>query len=217
MKIKKLPIFFRNIKYSILRKVEASTPQNYWKAPEDYGNSALGHAGLDDTIKHSIFMNSVLKKFVDFDESILEVGCNCGKNLNELHKEGYTNLHGIDISQKAIDLMKELFPDLYYNSNIKADKLEDSLKAIKSDSIDTIFSLTVLMHIHTDSEFIFEEMVRISKKYIVTLEDERCPNAWSHYPRNYKDVFEKLGMKQIRKENVDHILEHHILRIFEKK
>src|SRR4030042_739472 len=37
------------------------------------------------------------------DASILEVGCNIGMQLRHLQGMGYTNLHGIELQQYAID------------------------------------------------------------------------------------------------------------------
>ena len=56
--------------------------------------------------------------------------------------------------------------------------------------------MATLQHIHNDNKFIFDEIVRITKKNLITIEDEKGI-SWRHFPRNYKTIFEKLGLKQI--------------------
>jgi hypothetical protein len=58
--------------------------------------------------------------------------------------------------------------------------------------------MAVLEHIHTTSEFVFAEMVRIGRA-LITIEDERSMSE-RHFPRNYADVFTALGLRE---------LEHH--------
>ena len=215
--LKKIIVILRELKYKFVNP-KVKTIHNYWKDPLDFGNSAEGHLLFPE---HSKCMFEQIQKLKGINEnsSIMEIGCNCGKNLNYLYERRYQNLSGIEISPKAVALMRKEFPNLYYNSSIFVNSLEGELKYIKSCSVDVIFSLAVLMHIHTNSEFIFKELVRITKKYIITLEDEKCSPAWSHYPRNYKRVFEGLGMKQIKEVNVGNVkgLVGHTLRVFRKE
>ena len=55
--------------------------------------------------------------------------------------------------------------------------------------------MAVLEHLPKESEWIFEKMVKHSK-HIITIEDEKSINKIC-FPRNYKKIFEDLGMKQI--------------------
>lgn len=61
-------------------------------------------------------------------------------------------------------------------------------------------------------------MVRISKTYLITIEDEK-DIPWRHFPRCYKKVFESPGMKQIEEINcskVEGLPSGFIARIFKK-
>ena len=56
--------------------------------------------------------------------------------------------------------------------------------------------MAVLMHVHPKSNMIFSEMVRISSKYVVTVEPELA--SWGYvFPRNYHRVFRNLGCEQL--------------------
>ena len=79
--------------------------------------------------------------------------------------------------------------------------------------------MAVPEYIHKDSEWVFAEMARITKNLLVTIEDERG-SSWRHFPRNYRKVFERLGMKQTEDLNchgVDGLSAAFYARVFEKE
>jgi hypothetical protein len=51
--------------------------------------------------------------------------------------------------------------------------VEDVVKSFGDRTFDLVFTMAVLEHIHTTSEWVFEEIVRITNRYVVTIEDER--------------------------------------------
>lgn len=133
-------------------------------------------------------------------DSILEIGCNSGANLNHLRNLGYTNLCGIDINAVAIAKMKEAFPETYANSTIYIGSIEEILPSLPDKSVDVCFSVAVLEHIHPDVIYdVCKELKRVARKYIITCEDEA--EILRHdrlFPRNYKVVFENTRCKQIK-------------------
>ena len=163
----------------------------YWKHPtaENLPKKYLSSKRKD----RSLFLISILEALkVKKDASILEIGCNSGRNLMYLWKAGYRNLAGIEINPDAVDLMRQKLP--YLDANVMVGPAEELLWGIKRP--DVIFTVAVLVHIHPDGDFIFELMKDKTKKYIVTLEDE-VSNKDRHIRRNYQDVFERLGMRQV--------------------
>ncbi len=188
----------------------------YWRYPGDDANSPEGYIY---TVENSEFLLKFIKKYVNFQERILEIGCNVGRNLNYLFGAGYKNLESIEISKEAIDLMKKTYPQMASSIKIYNSSVEDIIKSFKDNSFDLVFTMAVLEHIHPDSEFIFLEMVRITKKYLVTIENEKDV-SWRHFPRNYKKVFETLGMKQIEQFNCKEIKDlgpNFWIRVFTKR
>ena len=168
------------------------------------------------------FLEQFWSPYIKKDFSILELGCNCGTNLNLLHTERYTDLSGIDINADAVNLMNSVYPELYENATICVGKFEDLLSEIESKSFDVIFTMAVLMHIHPTSTQVFSNMARIARKYIVVVEQEygNCEYVFS---RNYKRVFSRVGCKQVKKimlgvdDTPDYAYEYHGMkaRIFE--
>ena len=168
------------------------------------------------------FMQEFWKPYVNFDSHIMELGCNCGTNLEILRSNRYKNLSGVEINSDAIGLMSRVYPKLYAQSSIIVGSFEDSLFKIPSNSMDVLFSMAVLMHVHPSSNQVFSEMVRIAARYIVVVEQE-YGNCEYVFARNYKRVFTNLGCEQIDKimlgvdKTPDYVYQYHGItaRIFD--
>ena len=52
----------------------------------------------------------LIEPYLHKNSSILDVGCGYGRTLNELYKNGYTELFGIDFSEKMIEISKKRNP-----------------------------------------------------------------------------------------------------------
>ncbi len=145
-------------------------------------------------------------------DAILELGCNCGANLNALEAMGYSNLSGIEINPHAIAEMRRTFPVL--NADVIEGDLESVLPTLPDKSFGCAFSMAVLMHIHPSSHSIFKEIARVARK-IVTIEAEDSSCGYV-FPRNYRHVFERLGLEQVREARVTGIkgYEEYTARLF---
>ena len=73
------------------------------------------------------------------------------------------------------------------------------IKTFKDKEFDCLFTMAVSMHIVSESEWLFNEMVRISK-YIFVLESE-TQDDFHIKRRNYKGVFEELGCRQLEEKD----------------
>ena len=149
------------------------------------------------------------------DSSILELGCNVGRNLEYLRVAGYTNLAGIEISPRARALREEHYPELeieYYEGSIEE-------RILDCGTFDVVFSMAVLQHIHPDSDWIFAEIARVAQRGIVTIEDE-VRDTKSLWPRNYGTIFTSLGYTEIRAANCKRVKglrrKHYVARQFVK-
>ena len=99
------------------------------------------------------------------DIKILEVGCNIGIQLQVLQEMGFTNLFGIDINRKSIEIAKKT------RKNI--DIIEGSALDIpfKDSFFDLVFTSGVLIHIAPENiKNALSEIIRCSNKYIWGLE-----------------------------------------------
>jgi len=96
------------------------------------------------------------------DAAILEVGCSAGPLLLQLQQAGYTNLTGIDISEKAIALGRKR--GLQYISVMDGAKLDFSDAAF-----DLVIASDVLEHIADDAKAMKEwsRVMKLGGKVIV--------------------------------------------------
>lgn len=165
---------------------------DFWKNPDELNNPN----DYLKPIERSEYLLSLIKRIPISDPSIIEYGCNSGRNLNYLYQKGYKKLTGVEINREAINVLRRNFPDLLNNITLYSLSMEDFIYAV---DYDISFTMAVLEHIHTDSEFIFERIVKTSK-YIITIEDENSL-SYRHFPRNYNKIFTKLGCTQIFRES----------------
>jgi len=119
-------------------------------------------------------MRNKLRKFCKNlnPESVFEFGCNVGMNLKKISKNHY----GIDINKEAIEKGKDR------GLNVELGD-ENTLSQMKSDSFDLVLTSSVLDHVVDDDfDHIFENLKRITKKYLVCLEtnDEIDVNLFAH-------------------------------------
>ena len=183
-----------------------SKVQNYWRNPPvvNQPDRYLNHS------ERSKFLTGIVKDLVPLEARILEIGCNVGRNLHYLWQAGYHNLKGIEINAKAIDLLRETYPELN-NCPIYCGPAEDILPTI--GNFDLVFTMAVLMHIKNKS--IFSEIARIADN-LITIEQEEGGN-WGHFNRNYGKTFTRLGMKEVEQKEVQGMGDDYVARAFARR
>ncbi len=129
---------------------------------------------------------------------ILEIGCNTGRNPIHLSQAGYRELAAVEISEAAIRLFRDSYPEVARHSDIHNAPVESVIERFPDNAFDLVFTMAVLEHIHTESEGIFPEVARITEDLLITIEDESGVSE-RHFPRNYREVFEPLGLRQIER------------------
>jgi SAM-dependent methyltransferase len=167
------------------------TPSEFWANPQLSDISDFERRitkpefflGLRDVTKLIV---ATLKKHVrSYSSSILELGCNVGRNLYGLKRAGYFNLHGIEINPRAVELGRKHFN--LDNIDIKIGSIEDLIEGI--DPVDCIFTVGVLMH--NPNDWILDVIKRKAKRVILTSENETSNVAEGVFriARDYSKVF----------------------------
>jgi SAM-dependent methyltransferase len=164
----------------------------YWKNPDDDIDQPEKQLEFDAT---SEFLLELAESRIDESARVLELGCNVGRNLHYFHQSGFRDLVGIEISGEALDLLEETYPSLAADADLHHGAAEDVLPELPDDSVDLTFTMAVLAHIHPDSEFVFDEIVRVTADYLVTLENEET-TSYKQVPRDYGEVFTDRGCEQ---------------------
>ena len=91
---------------------------------------------------------------------------------------------------------------------------ETLIPTLCDKAYDLTLTMAVLEHIHTESEWLFEHVARISGTWLLTIEDEEG-RSWRHFPRNYQPIFEGFGFRQVKHERLNG--EQHGLKKFQAR
>jgi len=191
--------------YKDLQKKEKLSKEEvlkFWRKPlktSDVDNNHPTHYLKGE--QRSSYLVELINQYVRQDSKILEIGCNVGRNLNFLFESGFVNLSGIELNEEAVGLMKTAYPDMFKESLIIPLPVEKVIKDIPDNSYELVYTMAVLEHLHYDNDFVLGEIARISKKFIITVEDEKTEWSERHFPRNYRDVFENSIWKQVYEVN----------------
>jgi SAM-dependent methyltransferase len=171
---------------------------SYWKQPWDGSNAPESY--LERSEKSKLLLE-LLEQYVTHEASVFELGCNVGRNLNYLYRHGWKDLHGVEISEKAIMAMRKYYPELAMSARIHVAAIEEAITRFRTEEFDVVFTMAVLEHIHIESEWVFSEIVRITGKYLITIEDEAAL-TWRHFRRDYAKVFGRLGMREVYQQRL---------------
>ena len=177
------------IKYKLLKKKRTlEATHKFWEeAKNDNWDK------YKDGIEKSRFLWTLINTLtLKKDARILELGCNIGRNLNFLYQKGYTYLDGIELNKEAVRQSEKIFPNM--KANIMNYMVEDYFDYTIA-KYNLIFTMAVLEHLPKESEWVFGEIVKRTD-YLITVEDEKSINKIC-FPRNYKKIFENLGMIQL--------------------
>lgn len=136
---------------------------------------------------------NILCPLITNKDSILEIGCNIGRNLNHLWQAGYKNVRGMEISVHAVKRLRIEYPCLAMTP-IDIGPAEELIQKCGSNSIDVIFTMSVLEHLHPDSRCLFKEMARVARKYILAIEPREGKRSHMQYPWDIKAELTAVGL-----------------------
>ena len=136
---------------------------------------------------------NILSPFITKDYSILEIGCNLGRNLNHLWQAGYKNVCGMEISEHAVKRLRIEYPCL---ADVRVDigPAEVSIQKYGNSSIDVIFTMSTLEHLHPDSRSLFKDIARVARRYVLAFEPREGKRSHMQYPWDIKNEFAAAGL-----------------------
>ena len=135
-----------------------------------------------------------IQERVNKDNSIFDLGCNCGFYLKKLRDIGYSNLSGVDISNAAVEYGRAEFNLQKVDLHVGA--FEDVLPKLIENGVkfDLIYSMGATVELVHPSFDVIRKMCQLSSKYIVLFIQE-----WGHTtPRMYEYEFQKQGFMLVK-------------------
>ena len=114
---------------------------------------------------------------------ILDLGCNCGRHLNFLFKNGYRSIYGVDVMPTAFKYMSIWFPKMYLNlkKNLYNTNFQSYLPSVPDQYFDLTFTRGATVELISPNFQIVREMCRVSRSYVslhISEEGHAYPRFW---------------------------------------
>ncbi len=166
--------FFPRYLHDTISWVEAS--ENSYRNINDYKTLRIG---IDD-----VFLEKLIEISKSNDE-ILDLGCGIGRHLYFLKKNGYTNLHGVDIMNSTKFNYFDLSGIKIHFSFLQAFLINNNKK------YDIIYSVGAVIELIHPSFDVVKYMCRASNKFICLL----LQPDMHYFPRFYIHEFRRNGFR----------------------
>jgi len=166
--------------------------QQHWRSQNQ--GDIHGFNNYNDSHPRVPVIISEIKSRVTTEDTILDLGCNCGYYLAQLRKEGFKNLHGIDIAPIAIQYGKEQF-DLD-DVNLITGSFEEVLPKLIAEekSFDMVYTLGATIELVHPSFDVIGDICSLSRHYVILIISE-----WGHaYPRFWEYEFNRNGFLMVK-------------------
>lgn len=148
-------------------------------------------------------------------DHVLDLGCNVGRDLNELWNAGYRNLTGVEIGVEPVRAMREVFPAMAAGARIVNKSMDEAIGEFKDGEFSMVYTHGSLISLDAGKQCVFDNMCRVTRRWIITVENEWNPIL---FPRDFSKVFADRGMRQIYSEVIRKPGSKNktVMRIFEK-
>jgi SAM-dependent methyltransferase len=177
---------------------EPETLRRFWQQKRPVGNYFLA----PQSSYRSETIITMLKPWITPRDSMLELGCNVGRNLNHLYMSGYKNLGGIEINRNAVQRLRRVYPRLA-SVNIDIGPAEEVLSHYESRSFDVVLTMAVLEHIHPSGKAVFSQIARVARRYVLAIEPREGRASHRQYPWRIEEEFKLVGLKLIDRRTWD--------------
>lgn len=194
--IKKIPLF-GNLIVKLYRKIKKAphfeNSEQFWKDRYKFG----GNSGSGSYNNLAEFKGKIINAFLDNKDikSVIEFGCGDGNQLKYLNPNKYL---GYDVSEKAIQLCKEIFK----NDNTKIFKLMNSY--LDNERAELTMSLDVIYHLVEDHIYLkyMNRLFESSEKYVIiyssNINENEYDGSWvrnrkfTDWVENHKNEFKLI-------------------------
>ena len=124
------------------------------------------------------------------DAPILDLGCNVGRHLDVLRRNGFTNLTGVDAMATALERMLTEFPETAKVSKLHNDLFQRFLRQQPDQFFDLLYSHGATIELIHPSFDIVKHMCRVTRHYVVLIQNEIRVHP---YPRFWTYEFARNG------------------------
>lgn len=203
----KIPEFRKNDRYK-----RSSYRAYNWKMPPIYDSCVMKVGKLIDRLDETVLREMPSN---DFSIRILDVGCATGRLLHKLAKHGYTNLSGVDLAPRIIEVARKKLSNFNVNLDLKTADSEDDLPW-PDNSFDIITLTGVIHHFYRLNDALKEAYRVLDKQGKLIILDPWFPiiirqivNSWLYFfphdgdfrfytPKRIDKTLTEIGLKNNR-------------------
>ena len=130
-----------------------------------------------------VLVDEVVAQAESRNGRILDLGCNCGRFLDALLRQGFADLAGVDISQRALEYMATAFPDLAGKVEVTCASFQQYLTGCPDRSFDLVFSRGATVELVHPSFPVIRQLCRVTRECIILLFNENghaYPRFWTY-------------------------------------
>lgn len=164
--------------------------------------SLVGHYDWRAYVEQDVYSTTLVQRLAEVaetDDSVLDICCNVGRNLNALAELGFRNLLGVDIMEEAILNAPEIFPSLG-SAQLSVGNAVEYLEASPPQSVDWAITQSATFELIHPCFRIHKELQRIVRKGLVLVLNERGHT----YPRYWRFLLKKSGFTEVDREQLSH-------------
>lgn len=169
--------------------------EEYWKSIDD----SYYKTNIADDLRRRKWLAKIIAFYKP--KTVLEIGCNEGSNLREIHKQDRRiELYGIDIHENAIHYARQSLPagHFFCGSIYELDQY------FGQKQFDVVFSMGTLIHIAPEIlPWVRDQLVHFAKRVIIHCEEHSeapgpkrwrggIPHRWAH---DYSALYQGLTAK----------------------
>lgn len=178
--------FFCTFLPFLVRRQGGSGTRDHWEKHP----TVTAFEGIDPASQAQ--MDEILSLVPDRQASILDMGCNVGRHLDYLHRQGYRNLRGVDWSSAAIRDMGERYPEMRAAAKVVNASFEDFLRG-HPEPVDLVYTRGATFELVHPSFPLVRGVCRVARHYVVLVITE----AGHAYPRFWEHEFAREGFELV--------------------
>lgn len=155
--------------------------QHWTNQKENDTHSFDKYIEMDESCK--ILVDEVQDRSENKGDKILDLGCNVGRMLNNLHTRGFYELYGVDVGKTAIAAMPEVFPEMAKSAQVDCCSFEEYFPRVSDKFFDLTYTHGATVELVHPSFIICNELARVTKKYCILgicEGDHTYPRLWTY-------------------------------------
>ena len=176
--------FFCTFLPFLVRRQGGAGTREHWEAHP----TASAFEGIDPASQ--VEMDEIMALVPERNAALLDMGCNVGRHLDYLYRQGYRNLRGVDWSSAAIRDMAARYPEMHGGSRLVNASFEEFLRN-EPEPVDLVYTRGATFELVHPSFPLVRHVCAIAKRHVVLVISE----AAHAYPRFWEYEFAREGFE----------------------